>query len=116
MARKRQRGLTLIEVVVAQVLVALGLLGAAGLQLRSAQGTDSARMVSQAAFIAHGMQERARSKRGVNGTDEIEFQRQVEAFAGASGRGVVRGNGVLVSWSDKRGEGGERSLELGASR
>ena len=73
MARKRQRGLTLIEVMVAQVLVALGLLGAAGLQLRSAQGTDSARMVSQAAFIAHGMQERARSKRGVNGTDEIEF-------------------------------------------
>lgn len=116
MAGMRQRGVTLIEVMVAQVLVAVGLLGAAGLQLRSAQGTDSARMLSQAAFIAHGMQERARSTRGVGGQDEAELQRQIEAFAGPSGRGVVRGNSLLVSWIDKRGGGGERSLELGVPR
>lgn len=116
MARKRQRGLTLIEVMVAQVLMAFGLLGAAALQLRSVQGTDSARMASQAAFVAHGMQERARSTRGIGGRDAVEFQRQVEAFAGASGRGVVRGNGVLVSWNDERGGVGERSLELDVPR
>jgi len=113
MARTRQQGVTLIEVMVAQVLLALGLLGAAGLQLRSVQGTDSARMLSQAALVAHGMQERARSARGFDGRDEGDFQRQVEAFAGASGRGVLRGNGVQVSWGDERGGGGQRSLQLG---
>lgn len=117
MARKRQQGLTLIEVMVAQVLVALGLLGAAGLQLRSVQGTDSARMASQAAFIAQGMLERAQSTRGVDGGDQAEFRRQAEGFAGASGRGDFRQDGahawVEVSWSDERGSGGGRSLELG---
>ena len=88
MAGKRQQGVTLIEVMVAQVVLALGLLGAAGLQLRSVQGTDSARMVSQAAFIAHGMRERTRSVRGVDGRDQDEFQRQLAAFAGASARGL----------------------------
>ncbi len=116
MARMRQRGVTLIEVMVAQVVMAVGLLGAAGLQLRSVQGTDSARMLSQVAFVAHGMQERARSAQGGGGRDEAEFQRQIAAFAGPSGRGVVRGNGLLVSWIDERGGGGERSLELGVSR
>lgn len=116
MARKRQQGLTLIEVMVAQVMLALGLLGAAGLQLRSVQGVDSARMVSQGAFIAHGMLERTRSARGFDGSDQAGFQRQVEAFAGASGRGVLRAQGVLLSWSDERGGAGERSIELGASR
>lgn len=116
MARKWQRGLTLIEVMVAQALLALGLLAAAGLQLRSVQGTDSARMVSQAAFIAHGMLERARSAQGVDGRDQAELQRQVEAFAGTGGRAVFRGNGVLVSWSDERAGEGQRSIELGVSR
>ena len=115
MARK-QRGLTLIEVMVAQVVLARGLLGPAGLQLRSMQGTASARIVSQAAFIAHGMLERARSARGVDGRDQAELQRQVAAFAGASGSGVFRGNGVLVSWSDERGGGGQRSIELGVAQ
>lgn len=116
MAGKRQQGLSLIEVMVAQVVLALGLLGAAGLQLRSLQGTDGARMVSQAAFVAHGMLERTRSARGVDGRDQDELQRQVEAFAGASGSAVLRGKGVLVSWRDERGGGGQRSIELGASR
>lgn len=116
MARKQQQGLTLVEVMVAQVVLALGLLGVAGLQLRSVQGVDSARMASQAAFIAHGMLERVRSARGVDGRDQAELQRQVEAFAGAEGRGTFGGSGVLVSWNDERGGGGQRSIELGVSR
>lgn len=116
MGGMRQRGMTLVEVMVAQIVVALGLLGAAGLQLRSMQGTDSARMLGQAAFVAHGMQERARSTQGIGGRDQAEFQRQVEAFAGPTGRGVWRGNGVQVSWVDERGGGGAHYFELGVSR
>jgi len=116
MARNRQQGLSLVEVLVAQVLVGLGLLGAAGLQLRSVQGTDSARMLGQAVFVAHGMLERARSARGTDGRDQLEFQQQIEALAGASGRGVLLGSGVQVSWDDERGGSGPRTIELGALR
>ncbi|MDU9390458.1 type IV pilus modification protein PilV [Pseudomonas sp. zfem002] len=115
MTRKGQQGLSLLEVLVAQVLIAVGLIGAAGLQMRSLQGTDSARMASQAAWIAHGMLERARSTRGVDGADQLEFQRQIEAFAGAAGRGELRQGGrqVTVGWSDERAGGGSRLIELG---
>lgn len=116
MARKRQQGLTLVEVMVAQVLLALGLLGAAGLQLRAVQATDGARMLGQAAFIAHGMLERVRSAQGVDGRDQLEFRQQVEAFAGASGSGALRGKRVLLSWNDERGGAGQRTVELGVSR
>ena len=53
MARKPQEGLTLIEVMVALAVMGAGLLAAAGLQLRALQGTDSAMMTSQAAWLAH---------------------------------------------------------------
>ncbi len=114
MARMRQRGVSLVEVMVAQVLVALGLLGAAGVQLRSVQATDSTRMLGQAVFIAHGMRERMRSTRGADGRDQLEFQRQIAAFAGASGHGALHESRVQVIWDDERGGSGSRTIELGA--
>lgn len=51
--RKRQQGMSLIEVLVAAVIIAIGLLGLAGLQTRSLQMNQSANYRSQANFYAY---------------------------------------------------------------
>ncbi|MFF7064226.1 prepilin-type N-terminal cleavage/methylation domain-containing protein [Pseudomonas sp. NPDC008258] len=56
----RQRGMTLLEVLLAVVVVAAGMFAAAGLQLQALQATESARRDGQAAMAAHSELERGR--------------------------------------------------------
>ncbi|AYG43369.1 prepilin-type N-terminal cleavage/methylation domain-containing protein [Pseudomonas sp. Leaf58] len=56
----RQRGMTLLEVLLAMLVVAVGMFAAAGLQLQALQAADSARRAGQAAMAAHSEQERGR--------------------------------------------------------
>ena len=120
MARKPQQGLTLVEVLVALVVVSLGLFAAAKLQWRAMQGTDSALKEGQIAWLAQGMLEHSRSAAGIGTADRLEFQRMIEAFVGPAGQGEVRQDlhrtRVSVSWSDERGGGGRRSHVLEGSR
>ncbi len=51
--RKRQRGATLIEVLVAFLLLSLGLLGMSALQINALQNSHSALQRSQATKLAH---------------------------------------------------------------
>lgn len=53
MEGRRQQGMTLIEVLVAMTVLALGLFAAANLQLRALQATDSALRSTQAAYLEH---------------------------------------------------------------
>ena len=53
-----QRGMTLLEVLLALVVVAVGLFAAAGLQLQALQAVEGARRDGQAAMAAHSKQER----------------------------------------------------------
>jgi len=55
-----QKGMTLLEVLLAVVVVAVGMFAAAGLQLQALQATDSTRRDGQAAMAAHSELERAR--------------------------------------------------------
>lgn len=57
----RQSGMTLIEVLVSVLILAIGLLGAAALQLNALKYTDSSTMTSQASFIAYDMMDRIRA-------------------------------------------------------
>ncbi len=57
----RQRGITLIEIMVAVVLTAIGLLGLAGLQLRGIQVNQGSAMRSLAAIMAEDLADRMRS-------------------------------------------------------
>ncbi|QQQ51297.1 type IV pilus modification protein PilV [Pseudomonas syringae] len=59
--RYRQTGMTLIEVLVSVLILAIGLLGAAAIQLNALKYTDSAAMSSQASFIAYDMMDRIRA-------------------------------------------------------
>lgn len=57
----RQSGTTLIEVLISILVLAIGLLGAAALQLNALKYTDSSKMTSQASFIAYDMMDRIRA-------------------------------------------------------
>jgi type IV pilus assembly protein PilV len=59
-SRSRARGLTLIEVLVTMVLMGIGLVGLAGLQMRGMQVNQGATFRSQAAFLAEDMADRMR--------------------------------------------------------
>jgi type IV pilus assembly protein PilV len=62
--RARQRGLSMIEVLVAIVIISLGLLGMAGLQAASLRGSQGAVYRSQAMQFAADMAERMRGNLG----------------------------------------------------
>jgi type IV pilus assembly protein PilV len=61
--RHRQAGLSMVEVLVTLVLVSVGLLGIAGLQLTSVQNTNSASQRFQATLLAEEVLERMRANR-----------------------------------------------------
>lgn len=60
---RRQRGITMIEVLVTIIVLAIGLLGLAGLQLNSLQFTHSAYQNSQATIMANDIIDRMRANR-----------------------------------------------------
>jgi type IV pilus assembly protein PilV len=59
--KRHQKGMTLIEVLVSVLILAIGILGAAAIQLNALKYTDSSAMTSQASFIAYDMMDRIRA-------------------------------------------------------
>ena len=123
--KKRQAGMTLIEVLVAALILGLGLLGAASAQINALKYTDSARMSTQASFIAYDMLDRMRanatgdyrfsgvdvatsSVAGIVGQDLSDFKRNIRAFGGENARGVIsvsdRQVSINIYWDDSRAE------------
>ncbi|WP_025856585.1 type IV pilus modification protein PilV [Pseudomonas sp. CHM02] len=123
---RHQAGMTLIEVLVATLILAVGLLGAAVIQLNALKYTDSSRMTSQASFIAYDMLDRIRANVGadyawgrsegalansasanVRNQDLHDFEANILGFAGESASGSVSISGsevtVSISWDDSRG-------------
>ncbi len=61
---KGQRGLTLIEILVTVVILAVGLLGLAGLMLEGLRNNQSAYLRTQASILAYDMADRMRTNSG----------------------------------------------------
>ena len=59
----RLAGFTLIEILITLVIFSIGLLGLAGMQLRGAEGTNTAYFRSQATLLANDMAERMHANR-----------------------------------------------------
>ena len=116
-----QEGMTLIEVLVALLILSVGLLGAAAFQLNALKYTDSSRMTSQASFIAYDMMDRIRANSGADYTatpptsgnlnvardqDLYDFTSNIASFLGASATGTVALNQreytVTITWDDSR--------------
>ena len=126
---QRQNGATLIEVLIAVVVLSIGLLGLAGLQVTSVQSNHSAYQRSQATLLAYDLAERMRANRSaalgndylvdfptsasnhsVTGSqaakDKAEWLNSL-ALKLPEGTGKVEKNGTLVTihvrWNDNRG-------------
>ncbi|SDO05414.1 type IV pilus assembly protein PilV [Pseudomonas arsenicoxydans] len=116
-----QEGMTLIEVLVALVILTVGLLGAAAIQLNALKYTDSSRMTSQASFIAYDIMDRIRANSGADYTvtpptsgnlsvardqDLYDFTTNIVNFGGATATGTIALNQrvytITITWDDSR--------------
>ncbi len=83
----RNRGFTLIEVMVALVVLAVGLLGMASLMVRSQQSNEGAYSRSQATILAYDIVERMRANKmpaSAQETRKVSYATQASAYALAS--------------------------------
>lgn len=120
-SKRTQEGMTLIEVLVALVILGVGLLGAAAFQLNALKYTDSARMTSQASFIAYDLMDRIRANAAADYTiappasgnpdvtrdqDLFDFNASIVSSLGASATGSVTVNQkvytITITWDDSR--------------
>ncbi|KQN43491.1 type IV pilus modification protein PilV [Pseudomonas sp. Leaf48] len=120
-SKRTQEGMTLIEVLVALVILGVGLLGAAAFQLNALKYTDSSRMTSQASFIAYDMLDRIRANSTADYTvnppssgnpgvardqDLYDFNSNIVNFGGPSATGSItlsqRVYTITIEWDDSR--------------
>lgn len=103
----RSQGFTLIEVLVAVIVLAIGLLGVAGLQTVSMQQTAASDSRSIAILHAQTMAERIRSIRGVPPEGDVEaWLEEVRADLGADSQGEVQADGanaavISLQWVER---------------
>lgn len=121
-----QAGITLIEVLVTALVLTVGLLGAAAVQLKGLQYADAARMDAQASLVAYDMLDRIRAN--VDGNpdhaasilasyalasldqapasgnpgnardqDLFDFKSNIQAFAGSDAEASIVLNGAAVT-------------------
>ncbi len=120
-SKRAQEGMTLIEVLVALLILTVGLLGAAAIQLNALKYTDSSRMTSQASFIAYDMMDRIRANSAADYTvtppasgnlsvardqDLYDFTTNIANFGGPTATGSVALNQrvytITITWDDSR--------------
>ncbi|POA28136.1 MULTISPECIES: type IV pilus modification protein PilV [unclassified Pseudomonas] len=118
---RAQDGMTLIEVLVALLILSVGLLGAAATQLNALKYTDSSLMTSQASFIAYDMMDRIRANSAADYTvtpptsgnlnvtrdqDLYDFTTNIISFGGPTATGSITLNQrvytITITWDDSR--------------
>ena len=126
--RKVEQGFSLIEILVAIVIICFGLLGVAGLLTTGLKNTHSSQYRTQASFLAYDMAERMRQNRQValNGeyststtatntiaaNDKTQWQAEIAEIGKLpSGVGMVAMTNttfftITVQWDDSKAAGG----------
>lgn len=122
---RRQCGVTLIEVLIAVLITATGVLGAAALQLNSVKFNQVANFRSTAVFLANDITDRMRANRALALTGQYDLAMDADAPTGSAiqqidlqewlaeiiqrlpaGDGAVVRNGttftVTVAWDEGR--------------
>lgn len=117
-----EKGFTLIEVLVALVVISVGLLGVAGMLAYTVKGSQSAYLRSQATLLAYDLTDAMRaapedaeaglfndgcSDSGVSCSYRQEWDAQLVAWLGDSASAAVSWSGdqvaVVITWNDYRG-------------
>lgn len=91
--RQPAQGFTLIEVLVALLVLSIGLLGVAGLQLASLRDSQDAYMRSQASILAMDITERMRANRDAARANEYDI-----ALTATPAAGTARSAQDLQEW------------------
>jgi len=91
-ARRSCRGLTLVEILVALVVLSVGLLGLAAMQTTSVKFTTSAYQRTQATALAYDLIDRMRGNRlaALNNDYVVAFENPVPACGAFDGTGSLR--------------------------
>jgi type IV pilus assembly protein PilV len=129
-----QSGFSMIEILIAIVVLSFGLLGLAGLQLQGIKNNHSAHTRSQAVDLAYDILDRMRANRAaaLNGEYTIAFDTSITgtptsvpdqdlaAWKTALSSKLPSGNGAIttaaqnvtvsVSWNDSRATGGNSAM------
>lgn len=129
-----QTGMTLIEVMIALLILSIGVLGAAAVQLNALKYTDSAMLHSHASFAAYDILDRMRANPDADyalaslasappvgnlsvprDQDLFDFALNINAFAGydadASIAVVGREVKISVTWDDSRAANTSNDLQ-----
>jgi type IV pilus assembly protein PilV len=131
-----QRGVGLIEVMIAVVVLAIGLLGLAAMQVRTLRDNESSSERGIAVVQTHSIIDAMRADRtnAVNGVFNIAltasapagstfrdvtiagWRTNLTAMLGANATGAIACNGsactVTVQWDDSRGSGGSQTFSV----
>jgi type IV pilus assembly protein PilV len=123
-----ERGMTLVEALIALVVLSIGLLGVAALQITSLRNNHSAHVRSQATALAHDISDRMRANRNdaLAGAYDVALggsvagvtlaATDVSAWKQAIAAALPGGDGALfidpasrvvtitIQWDDSRGE------------
>ena len=133
-SQSRQSGTTLIEVLITVVLVSIGLLGLAGLQLTTVQNTNSSGERFEATTLARDILERMRANRQqalngqynlalgdapagatLAGNDLTAWINALGALPGGDGSVNVDNTGVVtieVAWTDASNDNADDSRDM----
>lgn len=109
---RKSRGFTLVEVLVALVVLSIGLLGVAALQLTSLRSNHGSAMRSQATFLAYDIIDRMRANQSNSDADK---NRYVVSLTGNGTAGTVHGNDI-IAWKQNIARTLPAFIEGGASK
>ncbi|SHK85230.1 type IV pilus assembly protein PilV [Marinobacter antarcticus] len=106
---KPQRGFTMIEVLIAVLILGIGLLGVAGVQLVSMQQTVNSTLRSEATMYAQTVAERLRSNGGVTLTagqlSVLKTQMLANLGSGADLKVTMNGTSTVaeveITWTER---------------
>ncbi len=141
MALTRQRGITLLETMIAVMVLAIGLLGVAGLQTTNLKNSQSAHQRTMAVMLSSSMAERIRANAALAATGVYALSKTCSVLSNAGsiqnversqwiaelklalgsattscGEVLYDGNTrtytIIVSWDDSRALGGLSEMTL----